>query len=123
MTTKIPNDLLKNAPLFSQEIISGTLAYAENTTVNFAHGFGVKPKIVQVSLICTTAWGGYVVGDEVQYLDVAYVGSAYHGGSVVFDDVNITVLTVQQCVGVSRSSGVQSSLPPENFGLKIRAWA
>ncbi len=37
-----------------------------NAQGSYAHGLGAKPKIIEVMLECTSATGGYAVGDEVK---------------------------------------------------------
>lgn len=52
-------------PLFTQEYNSAAQTITTGGLITLAHGLGVKPKLIQYVLKCTTAEHGYSIGDEI----------------------------------------------------------
>ena len=52
-------------PVFSLSFVSSNQTITPGGTLTLAHGMGVKPKIIQLVLVCITNNAGYVAGDEV----------------------------------------------------------
>lgn len=52
-------------PAISKEYVSGNQTITSAGLITFTHGLGEQPKIVQFELVCTTAEGGYSIGDVV----------------------------------------------------------
>lgn len=68
----------------SLSFTSASLTIASATVGAVAHGLGVRPKIINVTLINTSAELGYSVGDEVLYASVA--SDAGRGLQIFLDD-------------------------------------
>lgn len=95
-----------------------------------AHGFGIKPKLVEVVLICVTAQAGFSPGDEL-YIGspTRYEGNDGSGSSVGWsmktDATNIFVKygnnTLPNIVNISNSA--DSALTEANWNMVVRACA
>ena|SRR5437762_7359808 len=110
---------------FTQEFISSDQTVTINSVLNVAHGFGVKPKLVQVALKCATAEFNYSVGDEViLYGIVVEVNAGGHGIEVVTDTTNVTVLTATVLDLKDKATpGTTVTITVANWKYVIRAWA
>ena len=59
----------------SKRFVSSQTSFpTTNTTASWTHSLGQIPDIIHLILKCTTAEGGYSVGDEVQFTTVATAG-------------------------------------------------
>ncbi|RWI94675.1 MAG: hypothetical protein E5X33_28480 [Mesorhizobium sp.] len=98
--------------------------------ITLAHGFGIKPKLLQLSLICVTAQAGFSPGDEL-YLGApsSFYGNDGSGSSVGWtmktDATNIFIKCGNNVLPnvVNISSGGDSSLTEVNWNMVVRAWA
>ena len=61
-------------PSSNRFVSSQTTFPTTNTTASWTHSLGQIPDIIHLILKCTTAEGGYSVGDEVQFTTVATAG-------------------------------------------------
>lgn len=95
--------------------------------LTIAHGLGVQPKLYPVYLQCTTANGGFSVGDEIAanpsmaYGNLGGQGSDA-GISVWPDATNINVRFGSSLTIISKSSGA-TNITAASWKLVARAWA
>lgn len=90
----------------------------------YAHGFGEKPKLVLLELICTTAELGYSVGDSVYW--PSYSESANSQGIIVYSDTtNIRIRTSSNASAIDLLNATfgSSGLSYANWSVTLRAWA
>lgn len=60
-------------------------------TLTLAHGLGVQPKIYAMYLQCTTAEGGYAIGNEGVASQPGFAASSNSGISIVPDATNLVI--------------------------------
>lgn len=110
---------------FSLEFVSADQTITLGSVLNLAHGLGVKPKLVQLTIKNITTEGGYVAGDEmVIYGIIAETNSSAVGCSVVFDTTNITILTNATFGTIqNRSTSAIFGITVANWRYIVRAWA
>jgi hypothetical protein len=94
--------------------------------LTLAHGLGVKPKLYLAVLQCTTAEGGYSIGDEVKINpNTNQQGSGNNGLSIFIPDA--TNIGVRYGSGVipifNKTTGNLFNVTPANWRLVVRAWA
>ena len=94
--------------------------------LTLAHGLGVKPKHYTAVMQCTTAEGGYSIGDEVGSSGFNEGGTA-RGVSVVPDATNINIRFGSQANSalqtVNKTNGNNVNITNANWKLVVRAWA
>lgn len=121
---------VRNSLGFSNFYDSGATTAANNTTVTFAHGLGVRPMFYQFYLVCTTADTtiGYAVGDQIltspYSTDDNGVGSYGFGAFVDATNIKcpITLLKV-----TSSSTGSPNPLSPQiilwtKWKIRVVCW-
>jgi hypothetical protein len=94
-------------------------------SLTLAHGLGRKPILTKFVLQCTTADGGYSIGDEAAEILPGF-NTSNTGVSVVCDATNINVRygsAAQVFVALRKDTGVSFNLTPANWRFVIRAWA
>ena len=86
----------------------------------FAHGLGVIPQLVQVTLVATAAFGGYSIGDELGFNNKSATGFSRPWAA---DDTSIWLL-IEDVSYSHKTSGLALSTSLQNlyFSVKIRAW-
>ncbi|WP_460221965.1 phage terminase large subunit family protein [Mesorhizobium sp. W016] len=96
-------------------------------SLTLAHGLGVKPKNYLAFLQCTTAEGGYSIGDEEPVSIGSHEASTNRGLSVVPDATNMVVRFGSQAssaVQITRKdTGGFLNITNASWRLVIRAWA
>jgi hypothetical protein len=91
--------------------------------LTLAHGLGRKPVLVKYVLQCTSAEGGYSIGDE---LTEPQSDAANRGVSIVPDATNINIRfgsAASTFFAVRKSDGVSVSLVNASWRFVVRAWA
>jgi hypothetical protein len=96
--------------------------------LTLAHGLGVKPKLIIACLQCTTAEGGYSIGDEVEINVGGNVSAASsnRGISVVPDATNLNIRFGSDANAVSilnKTTGAVFNITNSSWKLVMRAWA
>ncbi len=93
--------------------------------LTLAHGLGVQPKFYMAYLVCTTAEGGYSIGDETPVSNNDN-GTAYRGVSIVPDATNINTrysLATNVFNLINKTSGNTFLATNANWKMVVRAWA
>lgn len=108
------------------EYISDETTITLSSTLTFAHGLGVVPKVKQAILRCKTADLNYAVGDEIDLRD-AYSGStnaAYASGAAA-DATNIKLIMryAPALINKSAPAGSPANIDTAKWKLVVRAWA
>ncbi|MER9815117.1 hypothetical protein [Mesorhizobium sp. M0129] len=123
LATKLSTSAAKLQAFFESAQQSITVAGA----LTLAHGLGIKPKLYLAYLQCTTAEGGYVVGDEVMpspnNIDS---GSGGTGVTIVPDTTNLTIRYDNNTWVFSighKTTGANFRITPANWRMVVRAWA
>lgn len=105
----------------AQQQLGGT------TAISVAHGLGAMPKGVSAFIVCTTAEGGFAVGDRVEINPSAY--SWYSGGnmqcgiSIKADQSSVTFRSGNNITLLSQTSnGGYFIITNSNWRLVMRAW-
>ncbi|ESW78247.1 hypothetical protein X773_21030 [Mesorhizobium sp. LSJC285A00] len=96
-------------------------------SLTLAHGLGVKPKNYLAFLQCTTAEGGYSIGDEEPVSIGSHEASTNRGLSVVPDATNMVVRFGSQASSAAqitrKDTGGFLNITNASWRLVIRAWA
>ena len=97
---------------------------ASNTAYTISHTLGVVPKVVRLVAVCTTATGGYAIGDETEVL----VSSSTNGNYQAFCWASATQLGYNSGPGnmiiTDKSTAASINLQSNsNFALKYYAFA
>ncbi len=121
--------LAKIAPaarsLFTAEYVSPQQTITTAGTLSLTHGLGAAPKLIRVTLVCTTAEGDYVVNDEVEW---GLVGDAVADRGVVIVP-NATTIFVRYANNATvfglpnKTTGTALNLTNANWRMVVRAWA
>ncbi len=95
-------------------------ALAQNTTYSQAHGLGARPAQFRAFLECTTAEGGWAVGDRVP------VAMPMNAGIVaIYDnatDVGLVTRTTMTVQILNKSTRADFNITPGNWKVIFRAW-
>lgn len=125
-------ELVHQANLSTYVAFTGSFVSTQQTitaggALTLAHGLGVKPKLYKAYLQCTTAEGGYSIGDEVSFNDHYQAGLDVAGGiSVVPDATNLNVRfgsNANLASMINKTTGARFFLTNANWKLVLRAWA
>lgn len=115
-----------NTPSFTKEFTSTQQTITAAGALALTHGLGVKPKLVQASLVCTVAELGYSVNDEVLLsAGMPSEGTASRGISIVPDATNVNIRfgsAATTFVLPHKSTGVATAATNASWRLVIRAW-
>lgn len=88
--------------------------YVQGTVTTQAHGLGVTPTLIDWSLECLTAEGGYSVGDKIR--NNLYTGMA----TVLADATNVVLITQSSVVNVvNKSTFATFSITAANWKLTL----
>lgn len=88
-------------PTFQRPLLNESYESSEQTisggTITLAHGLSVKPKLINLILVCKTAEGGYSIGDEIHIgvggsYDVSGAADPYRGIFVRADATNLELI-------------------------------
>jgi hypothetical protein len=117
------------ATKFTKNFQSAQQTISNAGALTVPHGLGVKPSLVRAILVCTTADGGYSVGDEYD-LGVAQswdAGTAQQKGMGMWSDAtNIYSIFANIANPFSifaKTTGVPTTLTNANWRLIFRAYA
>lgn len=105
----------------AQQQLGGT------TAISVAHGLGAMPKGVSAFIVCTTAEGGFAVGDRVEINPSAYGwysgGNMQCGISIKADQSSVTFRSGNNITLLSQTSnGGYFIITNSNWRLVMRAW-
>ena len=116
-------ETVQDSVVFTQFAESTGLTYDGDNEVTLSHSFGELPKGWSVCLVCTTAEGGYSIGDV---LDPAGFNNANgeRQCSVYMSTSSISVITGGNGFQApNKSTHASFNLTPGNWTITIRAWA
>lgn len=111
-------------PVLTKAYDSGSQTITAGGALTLAHGLGVKPKLVLAFLVCTTANGGFTVGQEFPVSTGAI--DANRGVTIVQDATNLAVRfgsEVTTFVALNPTSGAIVALTNSSFSFIVRAYA
>lgn len=115
-----------SVPLFSKMYESPEGYYTYGALYSLSHGLGVVPPLMRVTYVCKTAEHGFEVGEEYDPASVQVWsdGSQYWSGVAA----SATSTSIKLQVGgnapwILNASGRMQLLTPENWNIKVRAWA
>jgi hypothetical protein len=104
---------------------SGQQTITSGGSLAIPHGLTVKPKSVQLALVCATAEAGYSVGDEVSIPPGPLMASD-RGATITPDETNINVRfgsNASAMYALHKSTGQGAALTNANWRLVVRAFA
>ncbi len=111
---------------FSQVDPAGAMpATGANVKRTFTHGLGVRPKVVELRLICTSAEHGYSVGDEISMDSLCYstaLTSYAHWGHINVTTTEIHALLRTALAGYY-SNCISDASPPATVTLTAASWS
>jgi hypothetical protein len=94
------------------------------TPLTLAHGLGVIPRLIQVSLVCITNEGGYLAGEI--YGPIAaetFADGADKGVGVAANSTNIRVVIGSAGISLlNATTGVRFTITPANWRLRVETW-
>lgn len=114
-----------NTPALTKSFESTQQTITAAGALTLAHGLGVKPKLIQLTLVCATAEFGYLVGDEADLIPASGT-TADRGVSVVRDATNVLVRfgnAAASLIITNKGNGNSVGLTNANWRLVVRAWA
>lgn len=133
MTTDGVGNLTLQTPaplIFSSEFISAGQTITAAGSFNIPHGMAVKPKIVQVALLCIVNEGNWVAGEEIENSDVQSLGtvSLAQGIALTTDSSNIFARYGAGSGGnvfesLDKTTGARFTLTSANWQVVVRAFA
>lgn len=91
--------------------------FAAAAAGSYAHGLGVKPSRVVMSIVNVLAIDGYVPGDEIFVLDPTNLSCWANASVVGYSNIPGTALNIPH-----KTSGAYN-LRSGYFNLRIQAWA
>lgn len=116
---------LNNSGPFTKSFTQNGITMVSGSNLGpYAHGFGEKPKLILLELICTTAELGYSVGDSVYWS--SYTDSANSQGTVVYADttnIRIRTTTNSSAVDLLNATFGTTGMSYANWSVTLRAWA
>lgn len=102
---------------------SAQIALPVSAVVSAAHGFGQKPKRMQLVLVCVTAEAGYAIGDEIDITSGAFTTSGAQGTSNSSDATNIYLAAGGiTYAAFNRSTTSYVGLTAANWRIVMRGW-
>jgi hypothetical protein len=90
-----------------------------NSSLTFAHGLGALPRLWTVSLVCTNAWLGWAVDEEVMIHDHAETSRSITSWA---DGTNIGVETLAVPSLVRKDVSTTGVITAGDWKLRFRAW-
>lgn len=109
---------------FTKEFIDSPQGIVFSSAQGRPHGFGVAPKIIQLTIINTTAELGYSIGDEIM-LNASYVHGGLSGGGFTIerDETNCTVHWANQVFVVRKDTHLAANfIVAANWDFIFAAW-
>lgn len=110
---------------FTKEFISSNQTITSAGSLTIAHSLGAKPKLVQLSLICTTAEQGYSINDEA-ILNPLNADATRAGVSIVPDATNLNIRygnSAAVFLAVHKTTGALVTATNGSWRAIFRAWA
>lgn len=113
--------------IFTEEFESSGLSITSGGSHTVAHGLSARPRLILGELICTSAIGGYSVGDVVPVSPHSQAsGTGDHSYSVVPDATNLNIRFSNNSPDnfqiIRQDTGAAISVSGSNFDFRIRAW-
>lgn len=110
-------------PAFTKYAQSAQLSLTLGATLSFTHGMGLTAKLLQVWLECTTADGGYSVGDYVlnnggQYSGIYGIDAVIDSATVVKAVIGATGITVP-----NKGTGANVNITLASWRARLRCAA
>lgn len=106
--------------------VSAQQSITAASTVTLAHSLGAAPALIQASLVCLTAEGGYSIADQV-LINPNYQANGTNGGlSIVFDATNLVIRIGSSAGGlriIRKDTGAAIDITNANWALIVKAWA
>jgi hypothetical protein len=120
--------MIYNPSQFSRKYVSQELTVTSGGLLTLDHGFGVKPLVIVIELICKVAEFGYSVGDKifVTYGQESSSAADAYGVTVMADSLNISILYgggSPVFVSHNKASRAGVNLTNANWNLQVGAWA
>jgi hypothetical protein len=113
-------------PVFTAQYVSSNQTITSGGLLTLAHGLGQEPKSIQLYLVCTTAEGGWAVGDVILVGNNNGSTSDNRHTSVYNDATNVYVrfTTTAACFTVAnKGTGAAVTVNNTSFRLRVRAFA
>ena len=91
-----------------------------NSTLNVAHGFGARPKLVKLTLKCVTAEANYAADDECDIIQTVPGTSVIQVSS---DATNVVInYTGANTQVLNKTTQVATTITSGNWRFVVRAW-
>lgn len=133
----LANDRFKiiNAPtiipniVFKEEYVSADQTITAAGSLTLAHSLSSTPYLLGVTLKCTTAEGGYSIGDEFIWpFGLGITNSTYGSGvSLTVDGTNLNVRFADSGAGIfsipNKGTGAYFAITATSWDVVFRAWA
>lgn len=114
------------AGLFTAAFTSSGQTITAGGSLQFAHGLGAAPELIQLRLKCTTADLGYSVNDEVimnnGMQDGPGAAQSGFGASVIPDATNINIRFGTGITLLRKDTGLLGQIDVSDWQLIVRAW-
>ena len=120
------NDPLMASPVFTKYFESAEQTITSAGALTLAHGLGVKPKLIQVALVCKTAEAGYSINDELFVTIEDDDGINKQGTGIVVDTANLNIRFSSGgnvYVVLNKTTGGRAAITNSNWKAIFRAWA
>jgi hypothetical protein len=118
---------LINALPFTVSFTSAAQTLVDDSSVTVAHGLGVVPKMVWLTLVNITAELGYVTGDVVgPFGGIISLNPSFATTRVVHcwvDSTNVYLLNDAGTIIIIKGGGTQTAITNANWGCVVRAYA
>jgi hypothetical protein len=114
-----------NTPALTKGYLSAEQTITSAGLIILPHGLGVKPKLMQLSLVCKTAEAGYLVGEEVVVSVNQTATAADRHTSIRIDATNITIRfssTATAFYVANATTGAGAALTNANWRLVVSAY-
>lgn len=109
---------------FTKEFISSQQVITAGGSLSIAHGLGTKPKLIDVTIICLVADGGYAIGAELNVTYSDANGASSYGVGVDRGATNLSLkFGVTGLTLINATTGAAFVITPANWRLVARAWA
>jgi len=126
INTKAMTPLRTAAQISARIFTSGNLTITSGGTAATAHGLGVVPALVTVSLVCTTVEAGYSVGDVISVsLNSTNTATNRHS-AILMDATNLTMQYTNAANAFmvpDKSTGAPTALTNANWRVRLSAMA
>lgn len=121
--TRASGQALVAQPFSKLEYAPADQAFTSASIINYAHGFGIRPKLIVVTLVNVTTEGGYTAGQEID-CPINGDASGTRGVSVMRDATNISIHVGSSTspILILNTSGSIIAITPTNWTIRVRAY-